>query len=85
MGTFPKTAPGSIEHFLAERYYLYTADEKGAYSLRNSSSTVALQSAEAELEENTMAATAGIRDRIKAGITTFFETSEVVVGAASAK
>jgi hypothetical protein len=52
---------GSIEHFLAERYCLYTADEKGLIiRCEIHHPPWPLQMAEAEIEENTMAAVAGI-------------------------
>lgn len=53
--------PGSIEHFLAERYCLYTADRRGRIILCEIHHPPwPLQTAEAELEENSMAAAAGI-------------------------
>ena len=53
--------PGSIEHFLAERYCLYTEDEKGRIiRCEIHHPPWALQMAEAVLQENTMAAAAGI-------------------------
>jgi uncharacterized protein len=53
--------PGRIEYFLAERYCLYTADEKG-HIMRCEIHHLPwpLQLAEAEIQENTMAAAAGI-------------------------
>ena len=53
--------PGSIEHFLAERYCLYTEDEKSRIiRCEIHHPRWPLQSAEAAMEENTMAAAAGI-------------------------
>jgi uncharacterized protein YqjF (DUF2071 family) len=53
--------PGSIEHFLAERYCLYTADEKGrVIRCEIHHPPWALQLAEAKLQENTIAAAGGI-------------------------
>jgi uncharacterized protein YqjF (DUF2071 family) len=53
--------PGSIEHFLAERYCLYTEDAKGRIILCEIHHPQwPLQLAEAELQENTMAAATGI-------------------------
>ncbi|HXO61351.1 MAG TPA: DUF2071 domain-containing protein [Candidatus Acidoferrales bacterium] len=53
--------PGSIEHFLAERYCLYTADEEGrVIRCEIHHPPWALQLAEAKLQENTIAAAAGI-------------------------
>jgi uncharacterized protein YqjF (DUF2071 family) len=53
--------PGSIEHFLAERYCLYTADEKGRIiRCEIHHPPWPQQLAEAALQENTMADAAGI-------------------------
>jgi uncharacterized protein YqjF (DUF2071 family) len=53
--------PGSIEHFLTERYCLYTADERGRIlRCEIHHSPWALQLAEASFQGNTMAAAAGI-------------------------
>jgi uncharacterized protein len=53
--------PGSIEHFLAERYCLYTADKKGRIlRCEIHHAPWPLQPAEASFQENTMAAAAGI-------------------------
>src|ERR1700730_18314424 len=54
-------APGSIEHFLAERYCLYTADENGRIiRCEIHHPPWPLQWAEAAIQENTMAAAGGI-------------------------
>jgi uncharacterized protein YqjF (DUF2071 family) len=75
--------PGSIEHFLAERYCLYTADEKERI-IRSEihHPPWPLQLAQAELQENTMAAAAGIAiaDQ-KPGLLHFSRRQEVVVWA----
>jgi uncharacterized protein len=53
--------PGSVEHFLTERYCLYTADERGRIiRCEIHHRPWALQLAEAAVQENTMAAAAGI-------------------------
>lgn len=55
-------APGSLEHFLTERYCLYTADER--FTLRRLEihhPPWRLRRADAEIEVNTMAAAAGVR------------------------
>jgi uncharacterized protein YqjF (DUF2071 family) len=53
--------PGSVEHFLAERYCLYTAEGRGRIvRCEIHHPPWPLQLAEAELQENTMAAAAGI-------------------------
>jgi uncharacterized protein YqjF (DUF2071 family) len=61
MGEIFAARPGSIEHFLTERYCLYTTDGKGRI-LRGEihHRPWALQLAEASFQENTMAAAAGI-------------------------
>ncbi len=54
-------APGSLEYFLTERYCLYAADTKGRL-LRGDihHAPWALQSASAEIEQNTIASAQGI-------------------------
>jgi uncharacterized protein len=61
IGDIFQAQPGSIEHFLVERYCLYTADEKGRI-IRCEIHHLPwpLQLGEAELQENTMAAATGI-------------------------
>jgi uncharacterized protein len=75
--------PGSIEHFLAERYCLYTADEKGhVIRCEIHHPPWALQLAEAELQENTMAVAAGIMIAdLKPELLHFSRYQEVVVWA----
>lgn len=51
---------GSLEHFLTERYCLYTTHKHGVYRAYIHHMPWALQDAEAEIEHNTMAAAAGI-------------------------
>jgi uncharacterized protein YqjF (DUF2071 family) len=61
VGEIFRAQPGNIEHFLAERYCLYTADDKGrVIRCEIHHQPWPLQLAEAELQENTMAAAAGI-------------------------
>jgi uncharacterized protein YqjF (DUF2071 family) len=59
--TLRSAAPGSLEYFLTERYCLYTADADGRV-LRGDihHAPWALQSASAEIEENTLASAQGI-------------------------
>jgi uncharacterized protein len=75
--------PGSIEHFLAERYCLYTADGKARIiRCEIHHPPWALQMAEAELQENTMAAAAGITiAELKPELLHFSRRQEVVVWA----
>jgi uncharacterized protein YqjF (DUF2071 family) len=74
---------GSIEHFLAERYCLYTADEKGrVIRCEIHHLPWRLQLAEAALQENTMAAAAGITiPDLKPELLHFSRHQEVVVWA----
>jgi uncharacterized protein YqjF (DUF2071 family) len=46
--------PGSVEHFLTERYCLYSADESGLHRAEIHHSPWSLRPADAELELNTM-------------------------------
>jgi len=60
----PPEAPvdGTLEHFLTERYCLFTVDDAfRAYSLDIHHPPWALQAAEAEITDNTMAEAAGVR------------------------
>jgi uncharacterized protein YqjF (DUF2071 family) len=76
-------APGSIEHFLAERYCLYTADAKERIiRCEIHHPRWSLQLAEAVLQENTMAAAAGIAiTSQKPALLHFSRHQEVVVWA----
>jgi uncharacterized protein len=83
VGEIFRAQPGNIEHFLAERYCLYTADEKGhIVRCEIHHPPWALQLAEAELQENTMAAAAGITIAdVKPELLHFSRHQEVVVWA----
>jgi len=82
VGDVFNAAPGSIEHFLAERYCLYAADEKRRIiRCEIHHSPWPLQLAEAELEENTMAAAAGITIADLPELLHFSRHQEVVVWA----
>ena len=78
--------PGSIEHFLAERYCLYTADGKGRIiRCEIHHPPWLLQLAEATIEENTTAAAAGIAiAEKKPELLHFSRRQEVVVWAPQA-
>ena len=53
--------PGTLEHFLTERYCLFTVDRRGRIcSVDIHHPPWPLQAAEAEIRENTMAAAAGV-------------------------
>jgi uncharacterized protein YqjF (DUF2071 family) len=55
-----RSKPGSIEHFLTERYRLYTAHEGSVYAADIHHVPWQLQTAEAEIARNSMATAAGI-------------------------
>jgi uncharacterized protein YqjF (DUF2071 family) len=62
LGPVQHAAPGSLEHFLTERYCLYTVDDAfRAYRLEIHHLPWPLQTAEATIAANTMADAAGIR------------------------
>jgi uncharacterized protein YqjF (DUF2071 family) len=74
---------GSVDHFLTERYCLYTANQKGRI-IRGEihHSPWSLQLAEAELQENTMTSAAGITiAEQKPELLHFSRRQEVLVGA----
>ena len=52
--------PGSLEHFLTERYRLYTVYQREVYAADIHHLPWRLQIAEAEIERNSMAQAAGI-------------------------
>jgi uncharacterized protein len=83
IGEVIHAAPGSIEHFLAERYCLYTADEKGRIIRCEIHHPLwPLQLAEAELQQNSMAGAAGITiAELKPELLHFSRRQEVVVWA----
>jgi uncharacterized protein YqjF (DUF2071 family) len=83
IGSIFYAAPGSIEHFLAERYCLYTADEKGRIiRCEIHHPPWPLQLAEAAMEENSMAAATGIAiAELKPEVLHFSRCQEVVVWA----
>jgi uncharacterized protein YqjF (DUF2071 family) len=86
VGDIFNAAPGSLEHFLAERYCLYTADEKGrVIRCEIHHPPWPLRLAEAALQENTMAAAAGITiANQKPELLHFARHQEVVVWAPQA-
>ena len=53
--------PGSLEHFLTERYCLYTTTRKRIYRGDIHHLPWDLQNAQVEIEQNTMAATTGLQ------------------------
>jgi uncharacterized protein YqjF (DUF2071 family) len=55
-----RSKPGSVEHFLTERYRLYSVHENSVYAADIHHMPWQLQTAEAEVTRNSMAAAAGI-------------------------
>ena len=53
-------APGTLEHFLVERYELFTSTPRGLMSVKVAHSPWPLQHAVARIERNTMGAAAGV-------------------------
>jgi hypothetical protein len=53
-------APGTLEHWLTERYCLYTITPESVFRAEIHHEPWPLQDAEAEIEENTMARAAGV-------------------------
>lgn len=53
-------SPGTLEHWLSERYCLYTASADSVFRAEIHHEQWPLQDAEAEISENTMASAAGI-------------------------
>jgi len=83
IGDVVNAVPGSIEHFLVERYCLYTADEKGRIiRCEIHHPPWPLQLAEAALQENSMVDAAGITIAdLNPGLLHFSRYQEVVVWA----
>jgi uncharacterized protein len=71
--------PGSLEHFLTERYCLYTADGGRTYRAEIHHGPWPLQAAEAEIEENTMAPDWGVELPGDAPLTHFAVRQDVVI------
>ena len=59
-GTAYHAAPGTLEHFLVERYELFSATPRGLFSVKIDHPRWPLQRAIARIERNTMGAAAGI-------------------------
>jgi uncharacterized protein YqjF (DUF2071 family) len=61
VGPVFQAVPGSLEHFLTERYYMYMADASGRLLTgRIEHAPWPLQRAQVEIADNTMAAAAGV-------------------------
>jgi len=72
-------APGSLEHWLTERYCLYTIFRRSVYRAEIHHEPWPLQDAEAEIAENTMAEAAGIKFPETAPLLHFAKKLEVLV------
>jgi uncharacterized protein len=71
--------PGSLEHWLTERYCLYTTTRRGVFRAEIHHLPWPLQDAEAEIEVNTMAAAAGITLPARLPLLHFSRRLEVLV------
>jgi uncharacterized protein len=74
-------APGSLEHFLCERYCLYSTTRKRLYRADIHHLPWTLQGASAEIAMNTMAQTAGIELPEAADVMQFSRSLKVLVWA----
>jgi len=79
IGPAQSPTPGTLEHFLTERYCLYTVDENfRARRLQIHHGPWRLQVAEAEIRVNTMADAAGLRLPSTAPLLHFSKRQDVV-------
>lgn len=74
-----QAAPGSVEHFLTERYCLYTAHRSRVYRADIHHVPWPLQKARAEIHENTIAEAAGIVLQGPPAVLSFAREIEVLV------
>lgn len=80
IGSVFQAQPGTLEHFLTERYALYTVDEQG-HVLRGDihHRPWDLQPAEAEIEMNTIAAAHGIARPAAAPLLHYSQTQDTLI------
>jgi len=78
-GTVFHAAPGSLEHFLTERYCLYTVHRGNVYSCEIHHPPWPLQPADCDFEVNTMAQAAGIALPKVSPLLHFSERQEVLI------
>lgn len=71
--------PGTLKHWLTERYCLYTVRNQGVYRAEIHHQPWPLQDAEAQIETNSVAEAAGIRLPVVAPILYFAKRLEVIV------
>jgi uncharacterized protein len=79
IGTIRLSGPGTLEHWLTERYCLYTTFAGRVYRGDIHHQQWPLQDAEAEIEVNTMAAASGIRLPISPPVLHFARKLEVAI------
>jgi uncharacterized protein YqjF (DUF2071 family) len=72
-------APGSLEHWLSERYCLYTVSGGSVYRSEIHHPQWPLQDAEAEIQSNTMAAAAGVTLPSAIPLLHFSKTLDVLI------
>lgn len=77
-GSLHTPTPGALEHFLTERYCLYTVHGSTTYRLEIHHPPWTLQTAECEVTVNTMAEAAGIRLPPMAPLLHFSRRQDVV-------
>jgi uncharacterized protein YqjF (DUF2071 family) len=80
-GPVATSAPGTLDHWLSERYCLYATDARRVYRAEIHHHPWPLQPADAEIETNTMAAAAGIELPAVAPRQAFASLLDVVVWA----
>jgi uncharacterized protein YqjF (DUF2071 family) len=78
-GAVFRARPGTLEHFLIERYCLYTADGEHVRRADIHHPPWDLQAAEGELAENTMAAAAGISLGAREPLLHYAQRQDVVI------
>lgn len=83
VGPVVPSAPGTLDHWLSERYCLYTTDARHVYRAEIHHHPWPLQALDAEIETNTMAAAAGIVLPSSSPRRAFAELLDVVVWAPS--
>jgi uncharacterized protein len=72
-------APGTLEHWLTERYCLYTVARGSVYRAEIHHEQWPLQDAEAHISENTMASAAGIKLQESAPLLHFAKKLQVLI------
>jgi len=72
-------APGSLEHWLSERYCLYTVSGRNVYRSEIHHPQWPLQDAEADFQSNTMAAAAGVTLPSAIPLLHFSKTLDVLI------